>query len=75
MSVNLPIDINQLKRLVVQCSVNDKVELIRFLEKETFPIRFNRVLKKMKSNDLTFDEVTSEVEFVRSQRYNANKTD
>lgn len=73
MSVNLSININQLKRLITQCNLNDKIELIRLLEKETFPVRFKKLLGKLKTNDLTLEEITSEVELVRKRRYNVQK--
>ncbi len=55
--------------------MNDKIELIRLLEKETFPVRFKNLLNKLKTDDLTLEEITSEVEIVRRQRYNAQKDD
>ena len=73
MSLSSSIDLNQLKRLIGQRNIDEKLELIRVLEKDTYPIRFRRLLKGMKIDDLTFDEITSEVESVRTQRYNAKK--
>jgi len=73
MSLNSSIDLNQLKRLIGQRDIDEKLELIRQLEKDTYPIRFRQLLKRMKIEELTFDEVTSEVETVRTQRYNAKK--
>lgn len=68
MSLNSSIDLNQLKRLIGQRDIDEKLELIRQLEKDTYPIRFRQLLKRMKIEELTFDEVTSEVETVRTQR-------
>jgi len=73
MSVSSSIDLNQLKRLIGQRNINEKLELIRALEKDTYPIRFRQLLKRMKIDALTFDEITDEVEFVRTQRFNAKK--
>ena len=73
MSVNLSININQLKQLIAQCNLDDKIELIRLLEKDTFPVRFKKFLGKLEINDLTLEEITSEVELVRRRRYNAQK--
>ena len=73
MSINSSIDFNQLKRLVGQRDVDEKLELIRVLEKYTYPIRFRQLLKRMKIDELTFDEVTAEVEATRTRRYNAKK--
>ncbi|MFQ5356587.1 MAG: hypothetical protein ACE5DY_08925 [Mariprofundaceae bacterium] len=74
MSVSSSIDLNQLKRLIGQRNINEKLELIRVLEKDTYPIRFRQLLKRMKIDDLTIDEITAEVESVRTQRYNAKKS-
>ncbi len=38
MSVNLSLDFSQLKSLVSQCELEEKVELIHILEKETFSV-------------------------------------
>jgi hypothetical protein len=73
MRLDSSIDLNKLKRLIGQRDINEKLELIRVLEKDTYPIRFRKLLKRMKIDDLTFDEITSEVETVRTQRYNAKK--
>lgn len=73
MSVSPSIDLDQLKHLIGQRSINEKLELIRVLEKDTYPIRFRQLLERMKIDDLTLDEVISEVESVRTQRYNASK--
>jgi hypothetical protein len=73
MSVSLAIDFNQLKVLITQCGIEEKVALIRILEKDTFPLRFNQFLSKIRSDDLTLEEITAEVETVRQKRYNAKK--
>ncbi len=69
MSVNLALDFSQLKSLVSQCELEEKVELIHILEKETFPVRFKQFLNKIKTDDLTLEEITAEVETVRQSRY------
>ncbi len=73
MSLGSSIDLNQLKRLIGQRNIDEKLELIRVLEKDTYPIRFRRLLKRMRIDDLSYDEITSEVESIRTQRYNAKK--
>lgn len=73
MNISLSIDFSQLKSLISQCGIDEKVEIIRILEKDTFPLRFNRLLSKMKADDLTLEEITDEVETVRLKRYNAKR--
>ncbi len=73
MSVNSSIDFDQLKRLIGQRNIKEKLELIRVLERDTYPIRFRQLLRRMKIDNLTLEEITSEVESVRAQRYNARE--
>lgn len=66
-------DFEQLKALVKQCGIEEKIELVRMLEEETFPDRFKSILEKLRmdAEDLTFEEITAEVEAVRQERYDA----
>ncbi|MBF0231283.1 MAG: hypothetical protein HQK63_17095 [Desulfamplus sp.] len=73
MNFSLSIDFNQLKSLITQCGIEEKVERIRILEKDTFPLRFNHLLNKIRSNELTLEEITAEVEAVRKKRYDAKR--
>lgn len=73
MSINLSLDLSQLKALIGQCELDEKLELIRVLEKDTYPVRFSQLLERLKLNDLTIEEITSEVETVRAKRYNGQK--
>ena len=51
----------------------DKMALVRELEKETFAERFAELVKRIRSrsagNDLSMEEITKEVDAVRSARY------
>ncbi len=73
MSATLSIDFSQLKSLISQFDVNKKIELIKILEKETFPIRIKEFLSRIKTDEIDLDEITREVEIVREKRYNAKK--
>ena len=70
MSTDSTIDINQMKTMIDRCSIDEKMDLVRFLEKDTFPIRFHQLLNRCKTNEITLDEITKEVECVRAKRYN-----
>jgi hypothetical protein len=70
-TVNLKFDFNQLLLMVEQCNVNQKLAIVKALEKDTFKIRFKQLLSELKNNDITPDDVLKEVEFVRKKRYNA----
>lgn len=69
MSATLALDLEQLKLLIGQRPIEEKVELIRYLEKETFEIRFRRLLQILKTADINLDEITREVETVRQKRH------
>ena len=69
MSATLALSLEQLKMLIGQCPIEEKVELIRFLEKDTFEIRFQRLLQRLRTTEIKLDEITREVESVRQKRY------
>ena len=73
MSATLSVDFSQLKLLITQFDVKKKIELIKILERETFPIRFKEFLAKIKTDEIDLDEITNEVEIIRGKRYNAKK--
>ena len=71
MDATLSVNFLQVKSLISQFDVDKKIELIEILEKETFPIRFKNLLNKLKTNEISLDEITREVEIVRGKRYDA----
>ena len=71
MDATLSVNFLQVKSLIAQFDVDKKIELIEILEKETFPIRFEKLLNKLKTKEISFDEITREVEIVRGKRYDA----
>jgi hypothetical protein len=73
MDATLTVKFSQLKSLITQIDVNKKIELIKILEKDTFPIRFKKLLEKIETNEIDLDDITREVELVRKKRYNAQK--
>jgi hypothetical protein len=73
MSISLSIDFNQLKSMITQCGIEEKAELVRMLERDTFPLRFQQLLSKLRTDELTLDEITAEVESVRERRCRARE--
>ncbi len=69
MSLALKLNFRQLKELVKQCNNKQKLELVRDLEQETSAIRVKKLLKKVKTSELSFEDITREVETVRTRRY------
>ena len=73
MSISVSIDFAQLKNAVAQCNVNEKMELLRLLENETFPNRFKQFLEQVKTDELSLEDITAEVEAVRQARFDARR--
>ena len=73
MSISLTIDFNNLKSLITQCALEEKIEIISLLEKETFQARFDKFLSAVKTDALALDEITTEVEVVRQRRYHERR--
>jgi len=71
MVISVAIDFSQLKTVVEQCNLDEKLELLELLEKETFSIRFKKFLNQIKTDELSLEEITAEVEAVRQTRYHA----
>lgn len=72
-SLNLNIEFNQLLTVIKQCDVNQKLAIVKAIEKDTFKIRFKELIDELKANDITIDEINEEVELVRKERYNSKK--
>ena len=73
MNLNVAIDFNQLKSLIAQCGIEEKTEIVQMLEKDTFPLRFHRLMNNIRRTDVSPEEITAEVEAVREKRYRAEK--
>ncbi|MFA4851154.1 MAG: hypothetical protein WC868_00525 [Bacteroidales bacterium] len=68
-TLNINIDFKQLLNIIRQCDMTQKIKIAETLEKETYAVRFKQLLFELSDNDLTMDEITKEVETVRSKRY------
>lgn len=73
MNLSLTIDFNQLKSLISQCGIEEKAEIVRILEKDTFPLRFKQLMSKIKTDDLTLEDITAEVEAIREVRHSEKR--
>lgn len=69
MTVSSAINFSQLKTAVGQCNLTEKLELLELLEKETFALRFKTFLGQIKTDELSLDDITAEVEAVRQARH------
>ncbi|MFA5816801.1 MAG: hypothetical protein WC865_14405 [Bacteroidales bacterium] len=72
-TISIELDKNQFMRVLKKLDYNDKLEILNELKKSLFLKRFNKLLRSTKTNDLTLEEITKEVESVRRQRYEKGK--
>ena len=68
-TVNIELDKNQFIRIINNLDDNDKPEILNELKKSLFLKRFNKLLKSTKTDELTLEDITKEVESVRKNRY------
>ena len=72
-SLNIRLSYNQILQLARQLSDEDKLQLNRELFAEVRKIELQRLLQVFKNNEISLEEISSEVEFVRQTRYEAKK--
>jgi len=60
---------DQLKGMVARCSVEEKIQLMRTLEQDTFQIRLEHLRQQLNATEISLADITEEVEAVRQQRY------
>jgi hypothetical protein len=61
--------------LVKQLPENDKIQLSRELEKETLNQKLTQLLETFKTDQLSLETITEEVEEVRAELYGQQATD
>jgi hypothetical protein len=71
MNVSISIDFSQLKAVIAQCNLDEKLELLHLLEKDTFSVRFKKFLNSVQTDELSLEDITNEVESVRQANYHA----
>jgi len=67
-AITIELNKSQFYKLINQLDDNDKFELYNILRKSLFLKRFNELLKSTKTDELTLDEITKEVESVRKNK-------
>ncbi|WP_016952000.1 type II toxin-antitoxin system VapB15 family antitoxin [Anabaena sp. PCC 7108] len=65
----LPLTFDQILTLVKQLSDSEKLLLSKELEKETLNNKLTELLEIFQTDELSLEEITEEVEIVRSQIY------
>jgi hypothetical protein len=71
--LNIRLSYNQILELARQLSDEDKLQLNRELSAEVRKIELQRLLQVFKNDEISLEEISSEVELVRQARYEARK--
>ena len=71
MNVSISIDFSQLKAVIAQCNLEEKLELLQLLEQDIFSVRFKKFLNSVQTDELSLEDITNEVEAVRQANYHA----
>ncbi len=66
----LPLTFEQILTLVRQLSESEKKQLIKELNQEYRENKLTYFLEEFKTDDLTLETITAEVEAVRTKKYN-----
>jgi len=71
MNVSIFIDFSQLKAVIYQCNLEEKLELLQLLKKDTFSVRFKKFLNSVQTDKISLEDIKHEVEAVRQANYHA----
>jgi hypothetical protein len=72
-AIQIELDKRQVIKIFNQLGEKDKLELFYELKKSLFLKRFNKLLESTRTDELTIDEITKEVESIRKDRYEKGK--
>jgi len=72
-TISIELNKNEFIRILNKLDDSDKLEIYNELKNSLFLKRFNKLLKTTRTNKLTFEEITHEVELVRKERYEKGK--
>jgi porphobilinogen deaminase len=64
-----PMSVEAVKEIILAFPEEDKMMLLRELEKDVFPGRLDLLLRDLKDVPLSYEEINEEVEYVRKRRY------
>lgn len=70
---NIQLNKKQIFSLISQLNEKEKIDLLKKLQKSTWLIRFENLLKTLRTDELSNEEITDIVEEVRQKRFNEGK--
>ena len=62
---NIELDKSQIFNLIRQLNADDKIELLNSLQESTYVRRFEKFLDSLRTDKISLDDITKEVEGVR----------
>ena len=75
MAATLQLNYDQIKSLIDQLDMEEKEKLANYLDDEILFKQLKNFQREMKDVPLTLDDITKEVEAVRSERYKRRQKD
>lgn len=70
---NIKLDKSQIISIISQMNDDDKADLLKKLQESTWLKRFNKLLASLRTDELSLNDITKEVEEVRQKRFNEGK--
>lgn len=71
--IQIELDKKQVMRIFNQLDDKEKLEIFNKLKKSLFLKRFDQLLETTRTDQITLEEITAEVESVRKNRYEKGK--
>jgi hypothetical protein len=72
-AIKVDITFEQILSLVRQLPKKEKIRLTKELEREVIDSKLSELLKEFKTNELSLETISQEVEIVRQARYERKK--
>ncbi len=73
-AANSDLTFEQILSIVNQLPKNEKLKLAKELEKDVIDAKLSRLMKSFKADDLDLDTITAEIEIVRQEIYDKQKS-
>jgi hypothetical protein len=72
-TIQINLSKNQFINIVQSMDYTDKLEIYKELKKSLFLNRFDNLLKSLKTDELSFEDILKEVKTVRKERYETGR--
>ena len=72
-TINLSLNKRQFVEVFRFMDEEDRIDIYKELQKILYLNRFERLLQSVRTDELSYEDITKEVEFVRQKRYETGK--